>query len=238
MVIECIGLPGSGKTFLFDKLSEELRQREVEYVNVSERCMNSILWKIGKKLARALIFLSGDARRYRDGMRKLIRGREKTESCFGIFKDPEYTIRSAALLIYLYQRMMDSHKIYLFDEGLVHTLVKFCADHKVSGRTFLRMASMTERRLSGDRIVVLNEISLPACLESIALRNRHICEFDELSAEQLSEILGEYARLNDLYKERFGVLAVRREDKVRVSVSRIIGRIKKLLAKASRKAAQ
>ena len=72
MVIECIGLPGSGKTFLFDKLSEELRQREVEYVNVSERCMNSILWKIGKKLARALIFLSGDARRYRDGMRKLM----------------------------------------------------------------------------------------------------------------------------------------------------------------------
>ena len=97
---------------------------------------------------------------------------------------------------------------------------------------------MTERRLVGDRIVVLNEISLPACLESIAQRNRHICEFDELSAEQLTEILGEYARLNDLYKERFGVLAVQREDKVRVSVSRIIGRIKKLLAKASRKAAQ
>lgn len=238
MVIECIGLPGSGKTFLFDKLSEELKEREVEYVNVSERCMNSILWKIGKKLARALIFLSGDARRYRDGMRKLIRGREKTESSFGIFKDPEYTIRSAALLIYLYQRMMESHKIYLFDEGLVHTLVKFCADHKVSSRTFTRMAAMTERRLSGDRIVVLNEISQQACLESIQQRNRHICEFDELSAEQLTEILSEYDRLNELYRERYSVLTVKREDKVRTNVSRIIGRIKKLLARASGKASQ
>ena len=35
MVIECIGLSGSGKTELLELIEKELKRREVDYVNVS-----------------------------------------------------------------------------------------------------------------------------------------------------------------------------------------------------------
>ena len=55
MVIECIGLPGSGKTYLMELVGKELERREVDYVNVSANLMNRFSWKLMRKIARAAI---------------------------------------------------------------------------------------------------------------------------------------------------------------------------------------
>ena len=236
MVIECIGLPGSGKTYLMELVGKELDRREVDYVNVSANLMDRITWKLLRKIARALIYLSADARWLRDTLRKILAEEGTLQSSTGIYKNEEYTIRSAALFAFLYHRMVRSHKLYLFDEGLVHTLVKFCADFRLSDETFRKMVTASERGIRSSRIVILNEISEQDCLASIKARDRHICEFDELDTEQLTALLNEYQRLNEAYKENFRVLQVRREEENRKKLSRIFGRIRQVLTSADERA--
>lgn len=86
MVIECIGLPGSGKTYLMELVEKELRRREVDYVNVSANLMNRITWKILRKAARALIYLNADARWLRDRLIKIL-DEEGERSSFGIYEN-------------------------------------------------------------------------------------------------------------------------------------------------------
>ncbi len=236
MVIECIGLPGSGKTFLLNNLDRELKRRDVDYLNVSARCTDSLPWKIGRRLARALVFLSGDARWLRRRLRKILEEEGTLASGFGIYENPDYTIRSAALFSLMYRRMTKSSRIYLFDEGLVHALVKFCADFKISDGTFLKMVRAAEEGTRTSRIVIANGISVEDCLKSIKERDRHICAFDELEGSRLTDLLGEYERLNGTYAEHFRVLEVRREEENRRKVSRVLGRIRQVLEKAGNRA--
>ena len=232
MVIECIGLPGSGKTYLMELVEKELRRREVDYVNVSAGLMNRISWKILRKIARALIYLSADARWLRDRLLKILGEEGELHSSFGIYENEKYTVKSAALFSFIYRRMIRSHKLYLFDEGLVHALVKFCADFKISDETFRKMVTESERGLHSSRLVIFCEISMEDCLASIEKRNRHICAFDELSGDALAGILGEYARLNEVYGNNYSVLKIRREDENRKKMSRVFGKIRRILSGA------
>ncbi len=80
MVIECIGLSGSGKTELLELIEKELKRREVDYVNVSANLKRGIVWKFLRVIAGALIFLSADARWLRDRLRGIL---EKEEPAGG-----------------------------------------------------------------------------------------------------------------------------------------------------------
>ena len=229
MVVECIGLPGSGKTYLFRCVEEELTRRGIPCVNASDRSMHSLPWKAAKKVLHRTIFLNREARRIRQKLRSALKEEGELHSRFGIYQNEDYTIRSVAVYALVYREMIRSPKLYLFDEGIVHALIKFCADFGISDDVFLKMASLTERSLHRPRIVVLNEISRGDCLVSIQKRNRHICEFDELESGRLSDILGEYERLNKAYKETFRVLSVYREEETKRSVSEILSGIEQNL---------
>ena len=97
MVIECMGLPGSGKTYLMELVEKELRRREVDYVNVSANLMNRISWKILRKIARALIYLSPDARWLRDRLLKILGEEGELHSSFGEI----YSQKCGAFRIYI-----------------------------------------------------------------------------------------------------------------------------------------
>ena len=128
MVIECIGLPGSGKTYLMAHLEQEIRKRGVRCVNASDRSMNRFSWKAARKLLHAGIFLERNARRMRARMEKALQAEREAYSQYGIYEDERYTLESAAVFRLVYRRMMRSDTVYLFDEGLVHAIVKYCAD--------------------------------------------------------------------------------------------------------------
>ncbi len=230
MVIECIGLPGSGKTYLMELVEKELRRREVDYVNVSANLMNRITWKILRKAARALIYLDADARWLRDRLVKILDEEGERSSSFGIYENERYTVKSAALLAFLYRRMIWSPKLYLFDEGLVHTLIKFCADFKISEETFRKMVTESERGLRSTRLVIYTEISMEDCLASIEKRDRHVCAFDALTGDALTGLLAEYDRLNKAYSDNHPVLKIRREDENRTKLARVFGKIRRILA--------
>ena len=227
MVIECIGLPGSGKTYLMAHLEEEIRKNGVRCVNASDRSMNRVSWKAARKLLHAGIFLERNARRLQARMEKALRAESQAHSQYGIYKDERYTLESAAVFRLVYRRMMRSDTIYLFDEGLVHAVVKFCADFALQEETFLKLMEAAESGISGKRLVVYNAISQDSCFASLRKRNRHICDFDELPDDALRGILREYARLNTAYENSHKVVTVRREEEIDDKTGRIMEALNK-----------
>ena len=261
MVVECIGLPGSGKTYLLRSVEEELRKRGIPCVNAGERSMHSVLWKAGKKVLHRTIFLDRNARELRDRMRKILAnqaggsledsragggragggrsGREDLRaggsrqesrafplrSRYGINSDERFTVESAAIFAAVYHLMEKSEKVYLFDEGLVHTLVKFCAEFHLPDQAFLEIVAACGPYDEMSRIVVHNGISVDDCVKSIRKRDRHICAFDELPEDLLRELLGEYSRLNACYAAHYPVLSVLRADDDGEKVRQICGGI-------------
>lgn len=261
MIVECIGLPGSGKTYLLRSVEEELRKRGIPCVNAGERSMHSVLWKAGKKVLHRTIFLDRNARELRDRMRKILAnqaggsledlraggsragggrsGREDLRaggrrqesrafpfrSRYGINSDERFTVESAAIFAAVYHLMEKSEKVYLFDEGLVHTLVKFCAEFHLPDQVFLEIAAACGPFDEMSRIVVHNGISVDDCVKSIRKRDRHICAFDELPEDLLRDLLGEYSRLNACYAAHYPVLSVLRADDDGEKVRQICGGI-------------
>ena len=248
MIVECIGLPGSGKSYLLRSVGEELAGKGVPCVNAGERSMRSPLWKAGKKVLHRTIFLSREAREIRDRMQKILAeaglsdksgptGRTRQEgragraepdrqafplrSRYGINTDERFTVESAAIFAVAYRQMIKSGKVYLFDEGLVHTIVKFCAEFHLPDKVFTELLAACGTFRGGARIVVYNEISLADCIESIRKRDRHICAFDELSGDRLRELLEQYDRLNMCYAARDPVLTVSRTEEERDKRGRI-----------------
>lgn len=209
MVIECIGLPGSGKTELAELIEKELKRREVDYVNVSANIRHRISWKFLRMIAGALIFLSADARWLRGRLRGLLQ-KEENVSGFGAYDSEKGVIRSLAVYSFWYRRMIRSHRIFLFDEGMVHTLMMFCADRKTSEETFRKMAAAAERGVRSARLVISGESS----------------------SEERDGLADEYERLRLAYGRDFRVLEIRREDENRKKLSRIFGRIRQILTEA------
>ena len=72
MVVECIGLPGSGKTYLLSSVEAELREKGIPCVNAGERSMHSVWWKAAKKVLHRTIFLDRDAREIRGRIRQIL----------------------------------------------------------------------------------------------------------------------------------------------------------------------
>ena len=142
-------------------------------------------------------------------------------SRYGINTDERFTVESAAIFAVAYRRMIKSGKVYLFDEGLVHTIVKFCAEFHLPDKVFTELLAACGTFRGDSRIVVNNEISLEDCIESIRKRDRHICAFDELSGDRLRELLEQYVRLNACYAEREPVLTVSRTEEERDKRGRI-----------------
>ena len=192
MVIECIGLPGSGKSYLMKQLERALLRRGCRCVNVSERCLTDPAFKAVKKLMHAAVWASPGARALRDDLDGILTTEQPVRSRFGIYKNARFTEEAAAIFCGIYPRMMRSETVYLFDEGLAHTLVKYCADGMLREDTLLAMYRRVEeevRQGAGGRIVVCNRISVRDCMRSIEKRDRHVCDFDQLRGDALRENL-------------------------------------------------
>ena len=225
MVVECIGLPGSGKTYLMRSVEEELLKRGIPCVNAGERSMRSMWWKAGKKVLHRTIFLDRDAREIRGRFLSILEKEKPLQSRYGINTDERFTVESAAIFVAAYRLMERSEKVYLFDEGLVHTIVKFCAEFHLPESVFLEMVAACGPFDELSRIVVHNRISVDDCVRSIQERDRHICAFDELPEEKLRELLEQYAGLNACYAARYPVLTVSRTEDEAEKRKRICGGI-------------
>ena len=111
MVLECIGLPGSGKTYLIGKLQAELEKKGIPAVNASDSRSNRVSRKIAGKILRAGVIPDREAGELRSRLREILADGEPWSSRFGIYEDTGYTVRSAAAFVQQYRKMMHSPKV-------------------------------------------------------------------------------------------------------------------------------
>ena len=162
-----------------------------------------------RAIAELLVFLSADARWLRDRLRGILQ-KEGAVSSFGVYDNEKRVIRSLAVYSFWYRRMIRSHKIFLFDEGIVHTLMMFCADRRIPEDVFRKMASAAERGVRSARLVISNE-------SESGVRD---------------DFMNEYERLRKAYGRDSRVLEIRKEDENRKKLSRVFGRIRQILTDA------
>ena len=206
-------------------VEEELLKRGIPCVNAGERSMHSVWWKAAKKVLHRTIFLDRDAREIRGRFLSILEKEKPLQSRYGINTDERFTVESAAIFVAAYRLMERSEKVYLFDEGLVHTIVKFCAEFHLPESVFLEMVAACGPFDELSRLVVHNRISVDDCVRSIQERDRHICAFDELPEEKLRELLEQYAGLNACYAAHYPVLTVSRTEDEAEKRKRICGGI-------------
>lgn len=209
MVIECIGLPESGKTELTELIEKELRRREVDYVNVSANLRRRISWKVLRLIAEALIFLSADARWLRGRLQGILQ-KEESAGSFGVYENEKQVFRNLAVYSFWYRRMIRSHRIFLFDEGMLHTLMMFCADHRIAEEAFRKMTAASEKGIRSARLVISGEAA----------------------SEERDDFANEYERLRKAYGRDSRVLEIRKEDENRKKLSRVFSRIRQILTDA------
>lgn len=205
MVIECIGLPQSGKTELIELVEKELRRREVDYVNISAGLRRRPGWKLLRIIGEALIFLNADARWLRERLRGIL---EKERGGEGAFDGEKKVIRKLALFTFCFRRMIRSHRLFLFDEGMIHTLLIFCAEHGLPEETFRKLVVEAERGLHTARLVIA-------------------CEEEQQERDSLDR---EYERLFNVYKREFRCLQISKGDENRKKLSRVFGKIRRILS--------
>lgn len=209
MVIECIGLPESGKTELTELIEKELRRREVDYVNVSANLRRRISWKVLRLIAEALIFLSADARWLRGRLQGILQ-KEESAGSFGVYENEKQVFRNLAVYSFWYRRMIRSHRIFLFDEGMLHTLMMFCADRRIAEEAFRKMTAASEKGIRSARLVISGEAA----------------------SEERDDFANEYERLRKAYGRDSRVLEIRKEDENRKKLSRVFSRIRQILTDA------
>lgn len=230
MVIECIGLPGSGKGELMKLVGKELERREVDYINVSFKMKHNIIWKLMGAAAGALIYLSSDARWLRDRLREILRGEGGSPSRFGISADPERLIRAIAVYAFWYRRFIRSHKLYLFDEGMVHLITLFAADHEIRDETFRKIVVASERGIRKARLVILNKVPVEEALLSMDTGEGSEKIFGKAEGEDRAELFREWDRFTEVYKSCFRALEVQSGEEKRKKMSRVFGRIRQILS--------
>ncbi len=230
MVIECMGLPGSGKTELIELTERELRRREVDYINVSAKLRHNVLWKLVKMVAGALIYLSADARWLRDRVLKLLQEEKASGGSFGIFENEREVIRKDALYAFCYRRMIRSHKLFLFDEGMAQLLTSFGADHRICDETFRKVVATSQRGIRSARLVIYNRTSAEEALSALSGEKGQNSAAAKLREEDRTEFLREWERCGEVYKKDPQVLELQRTDEKRKKLSRVFGRIRQSLS--------
>lgn len=228
MILETIGLPGGGKTYLCDEIEKRLNNNNTDSVNILKYTSNIVIFKIIKKL---FIFIANRTKLARDTRSaiKLILKQEDSESKFGIYNNEFYSINIICSFIILYRLLEKSNKVYVFDEGIVHTVIKMCADFTLSKQTFNSIMNIIEASLNNKNwYVIYNHIEIENCIESIKKRDRHICVFDELPENKLYLILQYYDKYNEFYCNTRKVLIVERNEPMNKKMEVIINKIYKM----------
>ncbi|MDQ8569122.1 hypothetical protein Q3F79_12865, partial [Enterococcus faecium] len=178
MIIELFGLPGSGKSYLTSKLIDELNSEGIQAVNVTEYLNGTIKGRIIKKILLNSFCINSPLKRIRNDIINLVPKKNSWKSNFGIYNTSDFTLNTIAMILYLQMKMNDN-KVYILDEGAMHTIVKMAGDFDLKFEEVSDLSTYVLKKLrSNEGLIIYNSASIEKSIESIKSRNRHVCTFD------------------------------------------------------------
>lgn len=227
MIIEFIGLPGSGKSYFAKQLEDKLDLENIKCKNITEFSRNTIVGKIIKKTLYKTININLNIKKYRDCIENVLDNKNNLKSVYHMYNSYRNCTNALAILIYLYNKLGNSKKIYIFDEGLMHWIVKMGADFELNENIVQSIIEIVKKLLiNKNNLVIYNQIEIEDCKKSLLNRNRHVCAFDELKSEDLDNILEQYYKMCKIIKRKCNTLEINRFEEDNIKLLKVMNKIK------------
>lgn len=219
MIIEFMGLPGVGKSYLGKQIEKELSYRGIKCISVVERSRTSLIWKFLSKCLHIGVSRMPKYRRLRNELVDLAYPYASARARYN-----ENTVRIAnyieqiAFLDYVYTKQHSSKNVYIYDEGIaqqfVNMIVNFGVDIEIIQSMILLLGKYPK--------MVYMTYSVKKIKESIAIRNRHVCYIDELKDGELNKFLISYQEACNLVSCIFKPLNIDRADDEQLNIDKIM----------------
>lgn len=225
MIVEVFGMPGSGKSYFANRLVKEMEKDGIKAVNMTEYMNTTVLGRAEKKVLYYMIQASFRASNIKNKVISCIPNNKNWKSEFQIYHSAEFCINTLSLILYI-QRKYTKKKVYIFDEGALHTIIKMLADFNISVEETQKLKAYVIKKIKKNNgIMIYNQISVDDCIKSIKKRNRHVCAFDEFSGEKLVSILNKYQKACEFIAIDSEVIKIER----RVNIEKNIETVKKYI---------
>jgi thymidylate kinase len=226
MIVEFIGMPGSGKTFFANRLVVQLKSIGYNSINITESSRENYKCKIIRKLLYVSINLLQCSKSHKQAIERLLRSKSYGSSIFGIYSSPTYCINTISIQIMIYSILSSSKKIYIFDEGVMYTLVKLITDFNFPLEDVESIKNYILNQINSLNILTIYYKSKKEdCYASILKRNRNSCKFDMIKGSDLDNILSRYQENCELIQSNMKISLISRNEDESKKISRILNLI-------------
>lgn len=189
MVIEFYGMPGSGKTTFANDLVKK-SYGNISWVNVTDKSRTSFLYKVYFKILRIITKKNKKYLKIKNEVIDIVREYKNISAKYNennVFID-DYAIEMA-FDIWMYKKLYEKKKIYIFDEGIIQQIINMCVNYDVDIKTVEKLVDYIKM---GKEYRCYYANSVESTINSIEQRNRHVCFIDELKGKELKDYLNKY----------------------------------------------
>lgn len=217
MIVECMGLPGSGKTYLANQIVAGLKLEGYSAVNFVDRSRHHFFYRVLFWVLRKNVIINQFYRSIR----------QEYSKCIGEMKDVyntglnDYYLTELVVYKILYSRFVNAKKYYIFDEGILHMLASISALYGVERENLLFPFKDIKQECA--RIYV--RTSVDDSIKSIKQRDRHECEMDEFSDSELEKYISDFYSEVEYYSKREFVYVVDKYSDLEEFINYIISNV-------------
>jgi hypothetical protein len=185
MIIEYLGLPGSGKSYQASILKQKLGKEEKKFLDISRYSNMPIFLKFFYKFADLIVLLCPN---YRKLYHKYLENCDGALTPLFVPLTLDYCIRDILLAHFLHKVFANSNKTIIIDEGGLHRITFLATNFNIS---IERIMSIYESEKQASYTIMV-DTSIDRALDNITLRNRHTCLMDELPPHILLKYLNTF----------------------------------------------
>lgn len=214
MIIDLYGLPGSGKTYLGNELERYFQKKGIKAKNITNYLRETITGKILKQIAFLTITFNPKINKYF----KILKNNALVSN-----KNNIYYLKELSILIFLYKKLYNKKNIFIFDEGVYHTIIKLFTKIDTQEKDVLSLIKKTSQLIPSDIKTIYLKTSTTESFKSIRRRDRHSCPFDELNDRKLNTYLEKNFILCEKIDKNVDVLIVKSKN---YSIEKILKKLR------------
>ncbi len=225
MIIEFIGLPGSGKSYYADILKDYFKSSNIKTKNINNISRTKFYGKVIRIFLYKIADFHPKLRFYKNKIKGLFKD-NVYNNLYNIYPSIDKCLNTISVFIYLYNKLSDKKEVYILDEGLFHYVVKMSANFDIDEKKVLELINEIKLLLTKDGIVIYNYISQLDSKIELKKRNRHVCLFDELKEDDLDNILNKYYEICDIISNNISTVKVDRYECDEEKINRVMKKVK------------
>lgn len=186
MIVEYLGLPGSGKTYQANLYKKKIEGEGMPYCDIS-RYKGMALWlKVFYKVADyAILWIPKYRKQIKEYNKICIHCPQKSSF---LSASISYYIKDIVLYSFVYDIFGNSNRIIINDEGMLHRLITLIVQFNPPIEKLLSLYLSTNH---GERRFYIG-ITVENAFKNIKNRNRKVCSMDELDDKTFLRLLHKY----------------------------------------------